>query len=479
MILPFKKIKITGLILIIFFTTVTYAQSQRNISDFNGIHVGDIFNVVLIQSDTNTIKIDADEKTQPYIRTEIKDGILTILSDNSIKNDQPLLVTIHTKKLSSIIINGSADLKTENQLISDTITIESSGIGNVLLDLKTTKIITKVKGRGDVTLTGTTQTLDATVSGAGDLKASDLETDNAIVKVTSEGDAKVYVTKSIDADVSGAGSIIYKGTPAERTINISGLGSVRESKSGTGDETARDTTKFQFGKKKYIVIDENNDKAVSGKYDIKQYNEKFKHWTGIEIGINGILNYRNSTDAPAGEEFIELDYTKSLQFGLNLLEKDFHIYKNYLNLITGIGFDFNHYALKNNVTLNSEAYYLIASTDSVKYKKNMLNISYLKLPLMLEYNSSKNPENNWHIAVGCEFAYRIHSVTKQRYYENDEHFKIKKRDDFNLAPFRYSSTVRIGYNNVTVFANYGLNRLFKKDMGPQVYPFTFGINVNF
>lgn len=479
MALNIKKIKIIGLILISFVTSFTYAQLQRNIGDFRGITVGDLFNVVLIQSDTNTINIDADEKTQSYFITEIKDGILNILTDNSIKNEKRVLVTIHTKNLNSIIITGSADIRTEGQLVSNAITIESSGIGNVLLDIKADEIIVKVKGTGDVTLTGTTQTLDAAVSGGGDLKASDLETEKAIVKISSDGDAKVNVKKSIDADVSGAGSIIYKGTPAERTINISGLGSVRESKSGTGEETARDTTKFQFGKKKYIIIDGNNDKEPGGKYDIKQYNEKFKHWTGLEIGINGLLDYRNRAEAPAGEEFIELDYTRSLKFGLNLLEKDFHIYKNYINLVTGIGFDFNHYALKNNVTLNSEAEYLSASTDSVKYKKNMLNVSYLKLPLMLEFNSSANPENNWHIAGGCEFAYRIHSVTKQVFYENDEHVKIKQRDDFNLAPFRYSTTVRIGYNNVTVYANYGLNQMFKKNKGPQVYPFSAGINVKF
>jgi opacity protein-like surface antigen len=115
----------------------------------------------------------------------------------------------------------------------------------------------------------------------------------------------------------------------------------------------------------------------------------------------------------------------------------------------------------------------------VKYDKNTMNVSYIKAPLMLEFNTGKSSKNNFHIAVGAQFEYRIHSVLKQKYDQNDKHYKIKQRDDFNLEPFHYTATARIGYDNITLFANYGLNRLFKKDKGPQVYPLTVGVNLNF
>ncbi|MGZ6416827.1 MAG: outer membrane beta-barrel protein, partial [Bacteroidia bacterium] len=215
------------------------------------------------------------------------------------------------------------------------------------------------------------------------------------------------------------------------------------------------------------------------KDSLNTYKEGFKHWSGLEIGVNGYTDYKNSLDLPATSNFLELNYAKSLQFGLNLFEKDFHIYKNYINIVTGLGFDFNHYALLNNVTLNGDTTYLSAKTDTSRsYKKNTLNVSYLKVPLLVEINTSKNPNKNFHIAAGVEFAYRIHSVTKQKYDADDKHYKIKQRDDFNLEPFRYSAVARIGYDKVTVFADYALNRLFKKDEGPQVYPFTLGVTIS-
>ena len=96
---------------------------------------------------------------------------------------------------------------------------------------------------------------------------------------------------------------------------------------------------------------------------------------------------------------------------------------------------------------------------------------------MLEFNTSKNANKNFHIAVGAELAYRIGSVTKQKYEINNVEYELKHKDDYNLEPFRYSAVARIGYNNVTLFADYGLNRLFKKDKGPQVYPFTVGVTI--
>ena len=175
---------------------------------------------------------------------------------------------------------------------------------------------------------------------------------------------------------------------------------------------------------------------------------------------------------------MELDYARSIQFGLNIFQRNFHIYKNYLNLYTGLGFDFNHYALERDVTLKAGTPRLTYTTDSsISFKKNSLNVSYLKAPLMIEVNTSKNPDKNFHIAIGAELLYRIHAVVKQTYEKDDKRIKIKQRDAFHLEPFIYNAVARIGFNNISVYATYGFTRLFKKDQAPQVYPFTAGVTI--
>lgn len=479
-----KKIQLVGLALLACISTlISQAQENRNVGDFNGIKVNGTFDIILSQSETNTIKIDASEKDLTQIKTEVKDGILTISGKGSTQEDKPIRIGV--KSLTSLSVSGASDLKTDNQLICNNLLIESSGAGDIHLNVKATEIKSQISGAGDVTLKGTAQLLEANVSGAGDLKASNLLVDKAKVKVSGAGDGKVNVKQSLDADVSGSGSIIYKGKPVERNININGSGSIRESKSGTGEETASDTTKLKFGKKKFVIIgdgkddDEDDEDVLSKEDSLKKCNEGFKNWTGIELGLNSLLDFKNSFDLPASASFLELDNSKSYQFGINLFEKDFHIYKNYVNIVTGAGLDFNHYALKKNVTLNPNSEILNASADSMNYNKNTLNVSYIKIPLMLEFNTGKNHDHNFHFAAGAEFEYRIHSVLKQKFDVDDKHYKTKERDDFNLAPFLFNATARVGYNGVTLFANYGLTELFRKDKGPQVYPFTAGINFSF
>ena len=474
------KTKIFGLTVLTALSVFsTKAQQIRSVGDFTGIKAGDAFNISISQSDANSVKVDAAENVQAQIKTEVKDGILSISADGNIKTDNPIIINIGIKSMNSLDISGSSDVKSENQMICDKLNLISNGAGDVHLDLKANEIKTDISGAGDITLKGSTQFLDATVSGAGSLKASNLEATKIKAKVSGAGDAKVNAIQGLDADVSGAGSIIYKGNPVDRNVNISGAGSVRESKSGNGEETASsDTTKFKLGNKKYMIIGDGEEEADANHKKNSDSKPTFKHWNGVEVGVNGMMDFKNNIDLPTTANFLELNYAKSLQFGLNLGEKDFHIYKNYVNLVLGFGFDFNHYAFQNNISLNGDTTYLNAFNDTtISYKKNKLNVSYLKIPLMLEFNTSKNPEKNFHIAVGGEFAYRIHSVTKQKYDANDKHYKIKQKDDFNLEPFRYSAVARIGYNNVTVFADYGLNRLFQKEKAPQVYPFTLGVTI--
>ncbi|MDF2437318.1 MAG: hypothetical protein K0Q95_1694 [Bacteroidota bacterium] len=454
------------------------AQQTRDTGDFTGIKAGDSFNINISQSETNSVKVDAPENVLSQIKTEVKDGILVISSEGNLKTDKDITISVGIKTLSSLDVSGAADVKSENQLKTDKLKIESSGAGDINLDLKAGEVKGSVSGAGDLTLKGSAQLFEINVSGAGDLKASDLEAEKVKAKVSGAGSAKVNVKQSLDADVSGAGDIIYKGNPVDRNVNISGAGSVRESKSGTGEETASDTTKIKLGGRNYMIIgDDKDDKeeAHNSKDSIHDYNSDFKHWNGIELGANGLMDFKNSLNLSTTAPFMELDYAKSYQFGLNLFEKDFHIYKNYINLVTGLGFNFNHYSFANNITLHTDTTYIWASSDSVKYRRNKLNVSYVRAPLLLEFNTSKNPNKNFHIAVGAEFAYRIHAVTKQRFDLNDKHYRIKQRDDFNLEPFNTSLVARVGYNKVTVYASYGLNRLFKKDEGPQVYPVGLGI----
>ena len=232
-----------------------------------------------------------------------------------------------------------------------------------------------------------------------------------------------------------------------------------------------------------VVVKPDTAKKEPSKPDKKD----FAHWGGIDLGLSMLttidnkLKLSDEMDTTQMNYFLDLDRGKSWFFSLNLFEKNLPLYKNYVNLVTGLGVEWNNYSFKKNIILNADANYISASntivTDSIKYSKNKLIATYVKAPLLLEFNTNtKNPNKSFHISGGIEFAYKLGSKTKQEYEIDGYKIKSKRRDDYHLADFKYASVLRVGYGGVTVFANYGLSELFERNNGPTLYPLTAGIS---
>lgn len=71
----------------------------------------------------------------------------------------------------------------------------------------------EISGVGDMSLSGTCNSLDADVSGIGDLDADALQCKSVDVTVSGVGDANVYASESVDAEISGMGEISVSGSP--------------------------------------------------------------------------------------------------------------------------------------------------------------------------------------------------------------------------------------------------------------------------
>jgi hypothetical protein len=96
--------------------------------------------------------------------------------------------------------------------------------GNQIID----EIEIDISSAGDARLQGKTNYLKADLSSAGDLNAFDLEAKKGDVRVSSAGDANVFVTEEAIFDCSSAGSIEFKGEPRIKNISTSSAGSVNK-----------------------------------------------------------------------------------------------------------------------------------------------------------------------------------------------------------------------------------------------------------
>ena len=84
-----------------------------------------------------------------------------------------------------------------------------------------------ISGSGTVVLEGKGDDGDIEISGSGTLYAEDFSTHTFQIEISGSGKCEVNVSQTLDADISGSGSVYYKGNPEKVRSNISGSGRVR------------------------------------------------------------------------------------------------------------------------------------------------------------------------------------------------------------------------------------------------------------
>ncbi len=205
------------------------------------------------------------------------------------------------------------------------------------------------------------------------------------------------------------------------------------------------------------------------------------HLAGFQIGLTNLLLNSKDIGTPEAMPFLELNPEKSIGYQFNL-EKNIPLIDNRMGFVTGVGIEWNSFSLAKNIDLaiNQEGKLIgneVATTDRA-YEKNNLNMAYLTIPFIFEVQPWG--KKSFHISAGITGGIRLWSKQKQTYYTNDHKNKYKKKDAFNLNPFRYGATAKIGYNKLSLYANYNISDLFKKGTTTDlVQPFTTGVAFSF
>ena len=248
---------------------------------------------------------------------------------------------------------------------------------------------------------------------------------------------------------------------------------------------SQDTMRFNLGNKAVTVIarDIEETSDTTSNDSIPSFNScgaksdknNIAHFAGIELSYNGFFNSDMKTDLK--DNPFELEASKSIGVNLNFAESKLSFGKSNVGLVTGFGFSFNSYGFnKNNIlTTTSDTTMMIPAADGINFKKNKLNIAYLTIPLMLEFNTSKNESESAYISVGVEGGVRLYEKYKQKYSANGDDVSNKNRDDYNANFLKADAVVRVGYKSLDLFAKYPLNPLFEKGKAEELSAFQIGI----
>jgi hypothetical protein len=246
-----------------------------------------------------------------------------------------------------------------------------------------------------------------------------------------------------------------------------------------------DTTFIRIGKRKVEVVEKDGNTSISmhrdhywdDKYDRKKDRKFNGHWAAFELGVNGFRDADYSM--VEGDGFMDLDQPKSLEVNINFMEYNIALKEHSIGLVTGMGWTMNNYKFDNQVTIDKgdDGIIVPLEVDADGFKKSKLTVSYLTVPLLLEFQVPVNGRSNQlFVSGGVIGGINLGSHTKVK----DKDSKSKDRGSFNIEPFKYALTARVGLKDINLYANYSLSPLFKEDKGPELFPFTIGISlVNF
>ena len=239
-------------------------------------------------------------------------------------------------------------------------------------------------------------------------------------------------------------------------------------------------TRIVLGNRQLEIID--NMEGTTKVRMVHAPRNKFKgHWEGFELGLNNFFSTPFDSKLPEDIRYMDLNASKSVSVGLNLLQHSMSLskhYKNNFGLVTGIGLTFNNYRFDSQHVLtrmdNGDTYY-VDSPRSVD--KNKLVTTFLTVPLLLEFQIPDHKDRPFYVNAGVYGGFKTGSHIKMKYNDNLGAKKEKFRKDINLNPFKYGVTARVGYRCVNLFATCDLSQLFQAGQGPEIYPWSVGISL--
>jgi hypothetical protein len=245
----------------------------RNVDNFTKISFRVPGTVYLKQGSPLKVEIEGDKDVIKEIETEVEGTRLVIGKEGKWFNwdwddDKKIKVYITMPNIEGISVSGSGSVQGQNKITAGDLELNVSGSGGLSLDVDASGNIEgdvsgsgeinvkgkcksfdsdvsgsgkvdlaltvmntadfSVSGSGKIQADGTADNVKATISGSGKVLAANMATNRCEVRISGSGDVEINVKNELDANISGSGTVGYKGNPSKINSHSSGSGKVNK-----------------------------------------------------------------------------------------------------------------------------------------------------------------------------------------------------------------------------------------------------------
>lgn len=236
---PFTNFSLIFLILSLMLSSCTYSQSffpvkgngipvERNysVSDFKGIDVSGGFDVTLVQGNTESVTLSAQENLFDYITVKVDNGTLKIYTRNNLIVTRQLKARVTFKNIDNLKVSGGGDVISETPVNVEDLDVNISGGGDFSSVINSEELKCHISGGGDAEIGGKTKVYNLDISGGGNLKS---EVNASVISCRIAGGGDLYLlneTKVSDADIdiNGGGNMDIKINAEKLKCSVTGGG---------------------------------------------------------------------------------------------------------------------------------------------------------------------------------------------------------------------------------------------------------------
>lgn len=211
--------RILSLVLFVITTSISSFSQMREqasfpLEPFDKIEISNGLNVTLSEETQEKIDVTIENGLTSDVVFVVKGRTLSLKLKNRIGKGVIVNVTISYKELKSIDASMGSTVDNEGVLYSDMLDLSATTDSRIKLKIDTRSVISNVS-IGRIELAGETEYQEINSKAGGKYLSEELMSKQALVKASSGGTARVFVTEKIDAKASMGGTIYYSGNPKD------------------------------------------------------------------------------------------------------------------------------------------------------------------------------------------------------------------------------------------------------------------------
>jgi len=202
---------------------------EYTFTNFTRVEINGDFEFEVRQSSSYSIDVTADDNVMDYVRVSQDGQTLKIrLATASFLRLGTLRVSVAIPQLHGLTVSAASHGTVSDFSSTEDLDITVSGASRVTGDITAGDIEFDVSGASTIQLEGSADDMIAAVSGASTCNLGDFTVNDADVNVSGASTGTINLNGRLDANVSGASTLLYIGDPIMGTIDVSGASTLRE-----------------------------------------------------------------------------------------------------------------------------------------------------------------------------------------------------------------------------------------------------------